>query len=115
MVVDGDDPGVMASTRLHGTLREFGFDARTSEAVVVIERDGQVISIKPRIVCASSRQETIPPTIGPIVSSDGRAGHRAGNGFCDVLAAPRPRLARLRVLLLAVPLVLVRFLRSCSC
>ena len=37
VVVDGDDPGVMADTRLHGTLREFGFDARTGEAVVAVD------------------------------------------------------------------------------
>ena len=36
------------------------------------EFDGQVISIKPRIVCASTRHETAPETIGPIVSNDGR-------------------------------------------
>lgn len=37
VVIDGDDPGVFAETRLHGTLREFGFDARTGEAVVAID------------------------------------------------------------------------------
>jgi hypothetical protein len=36
------------------------------------EFDGQVISVKPRIVCASTRHEIFPETIGPIVGSDGR-------------------------------------------
>ncbi len=36
------------------------------------EFDGQVISITPRIVCASTRHETAPKTLGPVVGSDGR-------------------------------------------
>ncbi len=37
MVIDGDDPGIGASDRLHGTLRNFGYDARTREAVVTFD------------------------------------------------------------------------------
>ncbi len=37
VVIDGDDPGVAATSRLRGVLREFGYDARTSEAVVVLD------------------------------------------------------------------------------
>jgi hypothetical protein len=40
--------------------------------VFTSESDGQVISIKPLIVCTSTRHETAPATIGPVVSSDGR-------------------------------------------
>ena len=36
------------------------------------ELDGRVLSIKPLIVCASTRNQTTPKTIGPVVSSDGR-------------------------------------------
>ena len=36
------------------------------------EFDGRVLSIKPLIVCASTRNQTTPKTIGPVVSSDGR-------------------------------------------
>ena len=37
LVIDGDDPGALASTRLSGTLREFGFDARSGEVVLVLD------------------------------------------------------------------------------
>lgn len=37
LVIDGDDPGALAETRLSGTLREFGFDARTGEVVLVLD------------------------------------------------------------------------------
>lgn len=34
LVIDGDDPGLIASSQLRGTLRNFGYDARTSSVVV---------------------------------------------------------------------------------
>lgn len=37
LVIDGDDPGAQASLRVSGTLREFGYDARTSEVVLVLD------------------------------------------------------------------------------
>ena len=37
VVVDGDDPGVNATDRLHGSLRSFGYDARSREAVVIFD------------------------------------------------------------------------------
>ena len=37
LVIDGDDPGAMASTRVSGVLREFGYDARSSEIVLVLD------------------------------------------------------------------------------
>jgi cholesterol transport system auxiliary component len=37
LVVDGDDPGAQAMTRISGTLREFGYDARTGEVVLVLD------------------------------------------------------------------------------
>lgn len=37
MVIDGDDPGAGATDRLSGTLRSFGYDARTSSVVVVFD------------------------------------------------------------------------------
>ncbi len=50
VVIDGDDPGVFAEDRLQGTLRQFGYDARTSEAVVVFDavRNGAGSSISTR-------------------------------------------------------------------
>ena len=37
LVIDGDDPGALAEQRVSGTLREFGYDARTSEIVLVLD------------------------------------------------------------------------------
>ena len=37
LVIDGDDPGALAEARLSGTLREFGYDARTGEVVLVLD------------------------------------------------------------------------------
>lgn len=50
VVVDGDDPGVNATDRLHGTLRSFGYDARTAEAVIVFDavRNGTGSSVATR-------------------------------------------------------------------
>ena len=49
VVIDGDVPSVATSDRLHGTLREFGYDARSSSAIVVFDAirkdaDGQIKS-----------------------------------------------------------------------
>lgn len=37
LVIDGDDPGALAETRLSGFLREFGYDARSGEVVLVLD------------------------------------------------------------------------------
>lgn len=37
LVIDGDDPGALAETRVSGTLREMGYDARTGEVVLVLD------------------------------------------------------------------------------
>ena len=37
LVIDGDDPGALADSRISGTLREFGYDARTGEVVLVLD------------------------------------------------------------------------------
>lgn len=37
LVIDGDDPGAQAQLRVSGTLREFGYDARTGEVVLVLD------------------------------------------------------------------------------
>lgn len=37
LIVDGDDPGALAETRISGTLREMGYDARTGEVLVVLD------------------------------------------------------------------------------
>ena len=49
-VVDGDDPGVLADNRLTGTMRQFGYDARTGSVVVVFDavRPGEGSSVTTR-------------------------------------------------------------------
>ena len=37
LVIDGDDPGAHAELRISGTLREFGYDARTGEIVLILD------------------------------------------------------------------------------
>ena len=37
LIIDGDDPGALAETRIAGTLREFGYDARTGEVVLILD------------------------------------------------------------------------------
>lgn len=37
LVIDGDDPGAHAALRVSGMLREFGYDARTGEVVLVLD------------------------------------------------------------------------------
>ncbi|WP_235902173.1 ABC-type transport auxiliary lipoprotein family protein [Pontixanthobacter gangjinensis] len=34
LVIDGEDPGLIAKSQLRGTLREFGYDAATSSVIV---------------------------------------------------------------------------------
>lgn len=34
LVIDGEDPGIVASSELRGTLRDFGYDARSSSVIV---------------------------------------------------------------------------------
>lgn len=71
------------------------------------EFDGQVISVKPRIVCASTRHETAPETIGPVVNSDGRGyllvRRRLKHGFDTCREPARPR----RIIDLGVDLVIL--------
>ena len=37
VVIDGDDPGVLAENRLTGTLRQFGYDVPSSSVVLVFD------------------------------------------------------------------------------
>ena len=82
VVVDGDDPGVLADTRLKGTLREFGYDARTSEAVVVIDmaRTGEGSQVTTR------RFEARVPGVLPEAAPVGAALNQAANDVAGQIA-----------------------------
>lgn len=82
IVIDGEDPGVGAGTRIRGTLRDFGYDASTSSAVVrfdAVKDDG-----KGGIV--TRRFESVQPGIlaesGPV----GDALNRAANDVAGQVA-----------------------------
>ena len=69
VVVDGDDPGALASNRLTGTLRQFGYDARTGSVVVVFDavRPGEGSAVETR------RFEATVPGVAADVRSVGPA------------------------------------------
>ncbi|GMM93348.1 ABC-type transport auxiliary lipoprotein family protein [Qipengyuania sp. MTN3-11] len=83
LVIDGDDPGVMAATRLHGTLRDFGYDARTGDVVVAIDmaRSGESAQVTTRRF--EARVPGVLPEAGPV----GVALNQAANEVAGEIAA----------------------------
>ena len=82
VVIDGDDPGVFADTRLHGTLREFGYDARTGEVVVAVDmaRGGEGSQVTTRRF--EARVPGVLPEAGPV----GVALNQAANEVAGQIA-----------------------------
>ena len=82
VVIDGDDPGALADTRLTGTLRQFGYDARTSSVVVVFDavRPGEGNAVTTR------RFEAVVPGVLPEVGSVGPALNQAANDVAGQVA-----------------------------
>ena len=82
VVIDGDDPGVGATDRLHGTLRQFGYDARSAEAVVVFDavRNGEGSAVTTR------RFEARVPVADPTVDFVGPALNGAANDVAVQIA-----------------------------
>lgn len=82
MVIEGDDPGALADTRLTGTLRQFGYDARTSSVVVVFDA---VLPGKGNAV-QTRRFEAVVPGVLPEVTSVGPALNQAANDVAGQVA-----------------------------
>ena len=82
MVVAGEDPGVNATDRLHGTVRSFGYDARTAEAVVVFDavRSGNGTTV------ATRRFEARVPVAAPETAFVGPALNQAANEVAGQIA-----------------------------
>ncbi len=82
VVVDGDDPGVLAENRLTGTMRAFGYDARTGSVVVVFDavRPGEGSSVTTR------RFEAVVPGVAADVASVGPALNQAANDVAAQVA-----------------------------
>lgn len=69
MVVDGDDPAVLAENQLTGTLRQFGYDARTSSVVLIFD----AVRPGPGTEVSTRRFEAVVPGVTPDVQSVGPA------------------------------------------
>ena len=82
VVIDGDDPGALATHRLTGTLRQFGYDARTSSVVVVFDavRPGEGNAVQTR------RFQAVVPGVTPDVIGVGPALNRAANDVAAQVA-----------------------------
>ncbi|WP_370189700.1 ABC-type transport auxiliary lipoprotein family protein [Qipengyuania sp.] len=82
VVIDGDDPGVSANERLQGTLRAFGYDARTREAVVTFDavRNGSGSAVVTR------RFEARVPVAAPETAFVGPALNQAANDVAAQVA-----------------------------
>lgn len=82
MVVDGDDPGVLATDRLQGTLRAFGYDARSGEVVVTFDavRNGGGSAVSTR------RFEARVGGVEPKVEAVGPALNSAANDVARQVA-----------------------------
>lgn len=84
VVIDGDDPGVAATTRLTGTVREFGYDARTSSVVVRVD----ATRINPGGAAVTTRRfEAVVPGIVAETGPVGEALNQAANQVAGEVAA----------------------------
>lgn len=82
LVIDGDDPALTPRVQLRGTLREFGYDARTSSVVVrydaIRDVNGQAVTTR--------RFESIIPGVAPEAGPVGEALNRAANDVAGQVA-----------------------------
>lgn len=84
VVIDGDDPGVLATTRLTGVVRDFGYDARTSSVVVrfdAMRTNGEGAAVTTR------RFEAVVPGVAPESGPVGEALNQAANQVAGEVAA----------------------------
>lgn len=84
VVVDGDDPGVAANTRLTGVVREFGYDARTSSVVIRFD------AIRTEAGGAGVTTRRFEAVIPDVVAESGPVGealNRAANQVAGEVAA----------------------------
>lgn len=83
VVIDGDDPGVLADSRLGGVLREFGYDAATGSVVVSFDavRKGEGTSVTTR------RFEAVVPGVPAEAGPVGVALNQAANDVAGQVAA----------------------------
>lgn len=82
VVIDGEDPALIPQTNLRGTLREFGYDARSASVVVSFDaiRDTGGKSVQTR------RFEAVVPGIPAEAGAVGDALNRAANDVARQVA-----------------------------
>lgn len=82
VVVDGDDPGVLAVNRLTGTVRQFGYDVPSSSVVVVFDavRSAEGSAVTTR------RFEARVPGVAADAASVGPALNQAANQVASDVA-----------------------------
>lgn len=85
VVIDGDDPGVVATTRLTGVVREFGYDARTSS--VVVRFDAMRLDGEGSGGVTTRRFEAVVPGVAPENGPVGEALNQAANQVAGEVAA----------------------------
>lgn len=82
LVIDGDDPALTPRVQLRGTLREFGYDARTSSVVVrydaIRDVNGEAVTTR--------RFESVIPGVAPEAAPVGEALNRAANDVAGQVA-----------------------------
>lgn len=83
LIIDGDDPGALAETRVSGVLREFGYDARTGDVVLMLDatRSGSGSSV------TTKRFEARVPVAEVEVGLVGAALNQAANQVAGEVAA----------------------------
>lgn len=82
IVVDGDEDAIVPETRLRGTLREFGFDARTGSAVVRYD----AVRTTGAGAAQTRRFESVQPGVLPEAASVGAALNRGANDVARQVA-----------------------------
>lgn len=82
VVIDGDDPGVLADSRLSGVLREFGYDVATGSVVVSFDavRNGEGTAVTTR------RFEAVVPGVPAEAGPVGVALNQAANDVAGQVA-----------------------------
>lgn len=82
LVIDGDDPAIGSDTRLYGTLREFGYDARSMNAVIRYD----AIRNGPNGAMQTRRFEAEVPVLEPEAGPVGTALNEAANDVAGQVA-----------------------------
>jgi cholesterol transport system auxiliary component len=83
LVLDADDPGLSAQSRLRGVLREFGYDASSSSVVVrfdAIRRNDEGVIETQRFEAVESG---VLPKAGPVGAALNRAANSVAREVAD--------------------------------